>query len=566
MAHVPAIWDAGGEWYPNESEGADFYWYVGDETFTGKPNIFTSINGKLVNEKLQSATWTLGREDWFADLQPNTASFSFAGVVDAEPNDSVIVSSDTGIQWRGTVDSVNVSREISGLYWSSITATDAVGALGSMKNDSITTVLSGYTLATLIPYMCFMFGIPDIQVSIADSLTALPALNNSVDSKQFSILEYIQLAERSSNAMMFCQSDGTLKIVTRDAIAGSDVVTTDLIGVDSPSAWDVVLNRTNIINHWKFTETDGTIIAEYRDADSIAAYGEFSYTIDNYMDTSASHFGSGMRNALATPRRVVSKGSFHVTDINQAILALEPLDWVSFDGDTWQVMSMTHSVDRSGWTVDITADVSQNFMVGEAEPTPTDPPSVMGTDTQNNIASTKDGVSYLSSGGAKYGNGQDDYLSVGYYSGTKTRSHIQFPITWPADFHSVKKATLKLRTSGQNRVAFGSSPKFYVERNTESWTEGSTTYPNNANGGANIWPGPSRTKTGRVLKSTSKTEANDITIDITDIAQAWADGSNYGLTLISNNESSSVNTIEFLAEDASGSYGPRLDLVCYTEA
>ena len=143
------------------------------------------------------------------------------------------------------------------------------------------------------------------------------------------------------------------------------------------------------------------VVLDASTASSIAAYGESSYEVAGYMDTTAAHFPSAMRTALATPRRVVTRGEFPVSDLRQQLLLLQPFSWVSCDGDTWQVMSVAHDTSPSGWSMTITADVSQNAMAGTTDPTPSDPPSIVTT-TQA-LVSTKSATAFKSSGGAFYG-------------------------------------------------------------------------------------------------------------------------------------------------------------------
>ena len=69
-----------------------------------------------------------------------------------------------------------------------------------------------------------------------------------------------------------------------------------------------------------------------------------------------------------------------------------------------------------------------------------------------------------------------------------------------------------------------------------------------------------------VLKKISDAEDNEISIDVTDIMQRAHDaGSFHGFMLISANEDSSVNTIEFCSDDhGTGAAQPELVLVCET--
>ena len=130
----------------------------------------------------------------------------------------------------------------------------------------------------------------------------------------------------------------------------------------------------------------------------------------------------------------------------------------------------------------------------------------------------------------------------------------------------MRKARLNLRTTGQVWVGFGHSPKVYAKRITESWNEGTfdAAAPNQYSSNASVWPGPSKTTSGQTLKAFGRTENNDVSIDITDIAQGWHDsGSIRGLMLVAANEDGHANCIEFYSDDhGTAGFRPELVLVC----
>jgi len=213
----------------------------------------------------------------------------------------------------------------------------------------------------------------------------------------------------------------------------------------------------------------------------------------------------------------------------------------------------------------ITADVSQNWWATAPTPDP-DPVPVPGESQDTQTRTSTKSATVALSGGNQYGNGAGDFLPVGYYSGTTTRVLIDFPsFAWPAGFVRVRRATLRLRTGSQFWVDFGDHPKFYARRITESWSEGTYTGPKGSQYSANasVWPGADSTQTGQTLKSISAAENHDITVDVTDIMQGAYDshGHNfYGIKLLSHNESSHANTIEFYSDDHAN--GPELYVVC----
>lgn len=567
---APSLADSGVQAGPAGSEERRAF--AGPVTIAAaRPTIFVSINGVL-QPTVSSAQWRAGRDGWFSDLVPSTASIGFTDAVTGEIGDEVMIMTETGLLWRGRVETIANDKQLStGAYEGSVTAVDRLAALGISEYTGVLGSASGYTLATLIPFVMGLIGIDPVTIVEGDSATALPALVNTTLIRGRTMLEYIQLAERSSNALMTLQPDGSLLAVTRDALSAGSVDVLDLVGPNAPRAWKVEELKSSVINKWLFTDAGSTVRLDTSDTASIEEYGENAYIIDDYMDDDVDHWSSALRTAVASPRPVVTRGEFPITSTDQAVLHLKPLDWVSFDGDTWQVMSVEHNVTVSEWSLTITADVSQNYMAGAAEPTPTDPdPSPPTLDTQT-ATSTKSATAFLSSGGAKYGNGAGNFLPVGFYLNTRTRAFIDFPtITKPAGFIRVRRATLNLRTSGQDWVAFGGKPKLYARRVTESWTEGTfdAAAPNQYSASnALVWPGPSTTKAGQTLKSLGGAEDTERDIDVTEIVEAaFRAGAFHGIALISANEDSKVNTIEFCSDDhGTTAARPSLTVICDVE-
>lgn len=548
-----------------------------------RPAVYLSIGGRSMIE-VSSAQWTLGRNDWFDVLTPNQATFTFVGAPAIDLGEEIQVTTDDGTLWIGDVDRVEVTETTPGQFVTTVGGTDIIGRLGKAVKPPVSVYISGGpkegtyrqfpfagdTLEDVANDILSELTGDTITVTIGDSAGTLPTLINWTDPPRMTALDLLNNLERTSNAMMALQSDGTIIIVMRDYLTAASVEVIDLAGPDTPYAWSTSLDRSNIINHWVLTQPafDPTEVLDEKDTASIAAYGDHSYTVDDYLCDTATHFSAGMKAAMAVPRAVVSNASFHVTDLAQQVLRLEPLTWIAYGGDTWQVMSVSHGVSLTEWDVSITADVSQNAMAGVVDPDPEEPVTVT-VDTQTITSAKSATVARTSDGDAK-GNGAGDYLAVGYYDGYRARALIQFTISWPAGFLSVKKATLNLRTSDQAWVAFGSHPRVYAKRVTESWSEGSfTDAPGSqySSGNAVIWPGPSRTSSGQALKSFPDTENNDVSIDITTIAQGWHDHGNHGLVLMAANEDSTTNTIEFYSDDhATSGWRPELVLKCEVEA
>jgi len=568
MSTAPSRWGMGTQWGTAAADPIEAFWGPVAAPAT-RPVVYVSINN-ILQPTVTAASWRLGRDGWFSDLTPSSASISFSEPATGTNGDQVIIATETGLLWTGVLENISTTKRLEGGYTSAVTCVDGLGRHGLAK---MTTALSygGETLVTLIERVMAALGLDPITIVVGDSATSLPTLSSAVSTLDRTLLEYIQLAEKSSNALMTLQPDGSLLVVTRDALVATDVAVLDLVGINAPRAWTVATDKSSVINHWSLVDDLDVNRLEETDAASVLRYGEVTYAITDYMDTSATHFTADMRAFVAIPRPVVQSGEFPIHDQTQAVIHLSPLDWVSFDGDTWQVMSVEHNVSPNDWSMTITADVSQNAMAAVPEPTPVEPGPVT-VDTQT-LTSTKSATVVKSSSGTFLGNGAGNYLPVGLYSGFRHRALIDFTtLSKPAGFISVKKATLNLRTTGQQWVAFGSKPKFYARRITESWSEG--TYdaaPKNQYSTTNavVWPGPSKTTSGQTLKSISDSENNDISVDVTDILQAVL-GSGpasgfYGVMLISANEDSSNGTIEFFSDDeGTASRRPELVVQCYT--
>lgn len=706
---APSLWGGGVQWGPASSEVTKGYWGPVAVTTT-KPSIFVAING-VIQPTVSSASWRRGRDGWFSDLAPCSASLTFTDAATGEIGDPVLISTETGLLWKGRLETISNDKQLStGEYGGSVTANDSLAALGISEYTGLVASITGYALPELIPFAMGLIGMDPVTVVEGDSATALPALVNTTLIRGRTMLDYIQIAERSSNALMVLRPDGSLLAVTRDAIAqpsagvingefetdttgwtgyngGSiarsstspysgtwcaritaaatassgefytvtydfregrtyrvtfaaqaisgtgdwyvefystggygtlssmtftadatwqlftldwvadrdaasvevglyhpaataavlaiDAVTItsvvpvlDLIGRNSPSIWKVEEQKSSVINHWSFTDAGGTNRLEESDADSIARYGETALVISDYMDDDVDHWPTALRAALATPRPIVTSGEFPITSTAQEVLHLSPLDWVSFDGDTWQVMSVEHTVSPSEWRVAITADVSQNYLAGSADPGSSEGGSAPVTTHTQTLTSTKSAVVVLSAGGSKMGNGAGDYLPCGYYNGFRHRPLIDFTtLSWPSGFVRVKRATLNLRTTGQSWLAFGSKPKFYARRITSSWSEGTyNAAPTSQYSTSNsvVWPGPDAIKSGQTLKAIGTSENNDISVDVTDILQDAHDaGSFRGIALVAANEGSNVNAIEFYSDDhGTSGFRPELVVVC----
>jgi hypothetical protein len=202
-----------------------------------------------------------------------------------------------------------------------------------------------------------------------------------------------------------------------------------------------------------------------------------------------------------------------------------------------------------------------------AEPPPVEPPEPppdpWHTETRSYIG-TSDALLALTSGGAKYGAGAASSLPVGVWSGWTYRSLLAFPaIPW-TKVRAVKSATLRLDTTHQDRVGFGSSPTIELRRITGAWSAGSASSPSGSN--AVVYPGPTVAST-IVRSNVTTAEAAAVSIVVTSLVKPWAPASiggsaaaQRGLALYPGS-GSTADTTEFYPVEAGGSLRPQLDLV-----
>lgn len=185
------------------------------------------------------------------------------------------------------------------------------------------------------------------------------------------------------------------------------------------------------------------------------------------------------------------------------------------------------------------------------------------TETRTYTA-TSDALLALTSGGAKYGAGASTSLPFGTWQGWTYRSLLAFPsIPW-TKVRAVKSASLKVTTSTQVRIGFGSSPKSQLRRITGSWSAGSSSSPSSGN--AVVWPGPTTTTSGAVTAQFGTAQNAQKSFGVTAIVRAWAPSSaggsgasQKGIALYEYSSSGS-NTGEVWPVEQGGSSRPSLVL------
>lgn len=381
MTYYPSIWGSGAKW-------GEFLW--GGADTSGIPKVFVAINEEPVGTA-DTARWRLGRSDWFDVLQPQNATITVAGEVEANPNDRIMISCHAGVLWSGFVDECTVSDDVADTVRTSITATDVIGRLGTAIKAPGRVEVSSALVARYFPVGTYTgFGddlvevtegyLADYAADLAITVTegpstgTLPALTDWYfdapgPMPKKSILEILNKAEQTSNAMMALQPDGSILITMR---AASGLSTVPMAVLDDTNKTLVKRRgRTTVINRWLLERPayyDDTVL-DTSDPTSVGLYGEKAYEVQDYLCTTDTHFTTGLRTALAIPRWVGS-ATFPISDLGDPALMLAPLAWASLGEDVWQIMSVEHNVSVGSWDVTVELDASQDSLTGEPEPDP----------------------------------------------------------------------------------------------------------------------------------------------------------------------------------------------------
>jgi hypothetical protein len=287
--NVRSVWSGGGKWGSGTPSGArtDAYWLPDAQTPTGRPFPDVAIGGTLLTESAaMSADWNLGPSDIVADLSPATATLRFKGQVTASLGDDVVISTGLGTMWAGRVDTVSDTLDVNGDHWTTITATDRIGALGAAQLQQSIGVRG--TLVTIAETLSTTAGVPLTVNDVSTGTYGLASLRRFTDfgaAYKFdgSVLEYINLAARSSNAIIASQPDGTLATTTREALGGAPS-STALTDSNAPQEWTKTTSSDVDVNRWVLTQPDGNQVAAEDDTADIATYGERAYRVDDYLD------------------------------------------------------------------------------------------------------------------------------------------------------------------------------------------------------------------------------------------------------------------------------------------
>lgn len=545
---APALWSGGVRWGDTAApfgDGTDAYWsYATVPLRTGKPALAVAIAGGLVLEQLNRASFSLGRPDWLSTLTPTTASFEFVDVPAAAVNDTIVVAlmSDateyhSDPLWVGRVTDVSTRRDLDGFTYSTISATDIIGVLGQARAPE--SIAAGYTLKTLVERLATDAGV-SLQVD-TDPLVTLPTLTAAADIDG-TVLDLVNRAERSSNALLFLRGNGRLYAAMRDSTGASSVRVVDLDGANSPSGWAESKSLRGVVTRWKLG--DGNLWSTDTPTTTLDTYGEQAYSATDLLITDPAPYANLIASdVMSYPRAVLVDAPFPITDLGQDVLFLDPLDRVSADGVTWQVMSVQHEVTLDEWRVSITADATQEALAGAPEPGPVTPPT-LHTVTQV-YTSTKGATMELTSGGTKTGTSLGD-LNMGRFSnGSRYRAAVEWAIVPPANAIDVVSASVRFKTATTT-----TNGRVELRTITDSWTEGTLD-----------WPGTRTNSEGERRFDVPKAAGKYVSASITAMARWWWRHENNGLRIASINEDSVDRRAVFMSDDSSNAEDrPRLTI------
>ena len=221
----------------------------------------------------------------------------------------------------------------------------------------------------------------------------------------------------------------------------------------------------------------------------------------------------------------------------------------------------------TGWSIALGTYVTAAEWT-DAEVIPPDPPDPEPPATQTVVRTysvNRDSRAFLSSSGQKLGSGVEHELPVGAWAGGKNRAFLGFAtINW-SDVVEYVGCELRIFTSDQVNIGFGSSPKVRIKRVTGPWSEGSASSPTTGN--ALVWPGPSVTSSGERVVDVSDDE-NDLQIlSINNLARAWAPtaaggsaAKNHGIAIYSYAENTESRTTEFYSREEGAAWDAEIRL------
>lgn len=371
--NAPSKWGAGVKWSGSPPYAG--YWQpsANPTDRTGTPDVAIAIAGALVNNTIRSASWQLGRSEWLSVLQPSSASLEFEGAVTFSVMDTVVInvmsdvtSEHSPALWVGYVDTINETTETSGRVTTSVSCIDVIGRLGQSaaprNHDPLHYTNAGGGLAGWLQRVAATAG---TRLVVEDDSLLAPDDNVNLDEFSDTILASFNQVEQNMNLNLFALVNGHLVVQRRWYVEAPDLdpaPTPVDLDADPPATWTTQLSPTSVINDWgeeyeTFPITDDADAVEDGWETSREAYGLRTYGTPLQTGEWDLLIGTGVMN---DPRLLLSSADFPITDLGDSALFLSPNDWVTLDGTTYQVLSVSHSVEPGHrWRVSITGDSTQ---------------------------------------------------------------------------------------------------------------------------------------------------------------------------------------------------------------
>lgn len=514
-----------------------------------------------------AGTWNVRTYDPDRKLDPSNPQSQFQSVL--KPGSRVRVRYN-GTQTRtvasGIIDTITYSVDDE---TGSIRATDGISRLVAAKIPALTP-MEPTTLRAMARRLLIVAGIPDIAVE-ADPVEGDPTVGAAlVDA--VSIWEYLSIIALDVLHAIWLDRNDVIRFRSfgepRDmglAIAGVDGIPLD--GLSPVSSLSGVFSQVA-----GFDVAAPTVRIMQTDATTKQWAGEVLYERTRPVPNAAlwianvltDRAGAGLQFGLGRirPRNETELLALLDTEmVDIAHLSATHRDSgrellsVAIEAAPRVLGGQIEANTRTGWSVGLVAYVTVAEWADAViapEPPPAPPPATQ-TVTRTYVVN-KDTRAVRSSSGTYLGSGTEGELPVGLHAGYLNRAFLGFAsIPW-GDVISVVSAELRVYTTTQVNVAFGSSPRIRIQRVTKSWSEGSAATPSGSN--ATIYPGPTRTSTGEYTPTVSTSQGVLQTFDITRLVKAWAPASaggsaapNHGLALVSYTEGSVSDTTEFWARE-----------------
>lgn len=568
-----ALWTSGDRWEPSGQTPPNLWGAV--DAGVGWPNVI--VGGIRVTDRCTGVSWSTGRSWWLADPEPGTATLELQGTIDAElagvgiGTPVAILAEPIGTLWTGWIDGINettVPQDGELAVGLSITASDALSRILSVQLYS-SLVLAAGQLDKRLRDLATAAGVPGappvrvLQTSgILPQLAAVTLAGSSASPLQLG--DHLSACERASNAIVAMERDGSWLILPRARVVTTpEVITLD--GDSDPNELQrAIATPDRVRNVFTIAGTETDI------ATSITKYGRRGYDVPAGVSTTPPPYAPETLAALAEPAPF-AVATIPIETRTAVAVPLSPFDWCRVstrpDDELYQALGFSWRAEPDTWELSVELDRTVMTIAGPPDPNNPDPPDPEPPPTTATVTDTFvcDRSAYVvkTTGGLNAGNGGSVDMLVGLLAdGNLARGLLRFAMPWRGKVVSVSSAKLRLHVGQTTCMSPGGSPTTKVSRATASWSPGSyATRCAFSGSNAVVWPGPSATESGQVIKNAPSSTGALYEVDLTAIVRAWTTGSpNYGLRLQGASESSTGDRVPFWSSRA-GAGGDRPTLV-----